>query len=307
MSNVIALNTQIDIWTNESKLKEIRKLVSPSAPLTDIEFSFMVELGRATQLNPFMREIWAVKYKNGSPASIFIGRDGYRKAAQRQKDYEYHQVNAVYSKDEFRIVNDEIQHSFGFSNRGELVGAYCIVKRKSSSKYTYVMVTMEEYSLPQSLWKSKPETMIKKVAEAQALRQGFQEVLAGTYSDAELPQEEKASFHIVGNTQTEKLNNLLNESVVDAETGEVIEHKKTFVEGNNNILASDEQIKEIEYLFDQKQLSEERIAKAFGLYKVEKLDQLTDAQARKFIFQCGQERHQDFEEWHGYHRAFYRH
>ncbi len=285
MSNVIALNTQIDIWTNESKLKEIRKLVSPSAPLTDIEFSFMVELGRATQLNPFMREIWAVKYKNGSPASIFIGRDGYRKAAQRQKDYEYHQVNAVYSKDEFRIVNDEIQHSFGFSNRGELVGAYCIVKRKSSSKYTYVMVTMEEYSLPQSLWKSKPETMIKKVAEAQALRQGFQEVLAGTYSDAELPQEEKASFHIVGNTQTEKLNNLLNESVVDAETGEVIEHKKTFVEGNNNILASDEQIKEIEYLFDQKQLSEERIAKAFGLYKVEKLDQLTDAQARKFIFQ----------------------
>lgn len=285
MSNVIALNTQMDIWTNESKLQEIRKLVSPSAPLTDIEFSFMVELGRATQLNPFMREIWAVKYKNGVPASIFIGRDGYRKAAQRQKDYEYHQVNAVYSKDEFRIANDEIQHAYGFSNRGELVGAYCIVKRKSSSKYTYVMVTMEEYSLPQSLWKSKPETMIKKVAEAQALRQGFQEVLAGTYSDAELPQEEKATFHIVGNTQTEKLNNLLNENVVDAETGEVIEPKKSFVEGNNDVLASDEQIKEIEYLFDQKQLSEERIAKAFGLYKVETLDQLTDAQARKFIFQ----------------------
>ena len=47
---------------------------------------------------------------------------------------------------------------------------------------------MEEYSLPQSLWKSKPETMIKKVAEAQALRQSFQEVFAGTYSYAEIPQ-----------------------------------------------------------------------------------------------------------------------
>jgi len=287
MNNVIALNnTTIDMWSNESKLAEIRKLVSPTAPLTDIEFSFMVELGRATQLNPFMREIWAVKYKNGVPASIFIGRDGYRKAAQRQKDYEYHQVNAVYSKDEFRIANDEIQHNYGFSNRGDLVGAYCIVKRKSSSKYTYVMVTMEEYSLPQSLWKSKPETMIKKVAEAQALRQSFQEVLAGTYSDAEIPQEEKPSFHIVkGNTQTEKLNNLLNESVVDESTGEVIEPPKpAFVEGSNDISASDEQLKEIQYLINQKKLSQERVKKAFAIYEIEKLEQLTDANARKFIF-----------------------
>ena len=45
--------------------------------------------------------------------------------------------------------------------------------------------------------------------------------------------EEKPSFHIVkGNTQTEKLNNLLNESVVDEATGEVIEPTKpAFVEG----------------------------------------------------------------------------
>lgn len=287
MSNVLTLNTTIDMWSNEVKLREIRKLVSPSTPLTDIEFSFLVELGRATQLNPFMREIWAVKYKQGTSAQIFIGRDGYRKAAQRQKDYEYHQVNAVYSKDEFKIVNDEIQHSYGFSNRGDLIGAYCIVKRKSSSKATYVMVTMEEYDANQSLWKSKPETMIKKVAEAQGLRQSFQEVLSGTYSDAELPQDEKPSFHIVqGNTQTEKLNNLLNESVVDAETGEVIDHpKKDFVQGSNDIAANKEQIKEIKYLFAHKKLSDERIKKAFNLYEIESLEQLTDAQARKFIFQ----------------------
>lgn len=284
MSNVIALNTNIDIWTNENKLREIRKLVSPT-PLTDIEFSFLTQLGQATQLNPFMREIWAVKYKQGTPAQIFIGRDGYRKAAQRQKDYEYHQVNAVYSEDQFHISNDEIHHKYGFSNRGQLIGAYCVVKRKSASKYTYVMVTMEEYNANQSLWKSKPETMIKKVAEAQALRQAFQEVLAGTYSDAELPEQEKPTFHIVGNTQTEKLNNLLNDNVVDAETGEVIEHKKTFVPGSNEIAASEEQVKEIKHLIAYKKLTDERIKKAFNLYGIDSLEQLTDAQARKFIFQ----------------------
>lgn len=288
MSTAIALgNATIDIWTNESKLSEIRKLVSPSAPLTDIEFSFMVELGRATQLNPFMREIWAVKYKQGVPASIFLGRDGYRKAAQRQPDYEYHQVNAVYSKDEFKITNNEIQHNYGFSNRGELIGAYCIVKRKSSQRYTYVMVTMEEYNSNQSLWKTKPETMIKKVAEAQALRQSFQEVLAGTYSDAEMPQEEKPRLHVIdGNTQTEKLNNLLNEPVIDEITGEVIEQKKqTFVEGSNDIMASEEQINEINYLIFEKNLNGERIKRAYAVYGIESLDELTDAKARKFIFQ----------------------
>jgi phage recombination protein Bet len=293
MSTALALNN-IDLWNNENKLSEIRRMVSPSAPLTDLEFSFLVELGKATQLNPFMKEIWVVKYRRRNrdtgkyedqPAQIFIGRDGYRKAAQRQRDYEYHQVNAVYSKDEFKIVNNEIHHNYGFANRGELLGAYCIVKRKGSSKYTYVMVTMEEYNLKQGLWKDKPETMIKKVAEAQAVRQAFQEVLAGTYSDAELPQEEEPGFKIVsGNSQTEKLNNLLNDNVVDAET---VPSKPAFVEGSHDVMANEEQIKEINYLIDQKQLSEERIKKAYSLYKITELTQLTDAQARRFIFQLG--------------------
>lgn len=277
MNTALVLNIKADIWSDENKLREIRKLVSPSAPLTDIEFSFMTQLGQATQLNPFMREIWAVKYKQGTPAQIFIGRDGYRKAAQRQKDYEYHQVNAVYSKDEFNIINDEIHHKFGFSNRGDLMGAYCIVKRKSSSKYTYVMVTMDEYDSNQSLWKSKPETMIKKVAEAQALRQAFQEVLAGTYSDAELPDAVQPEFKIVsGNTQTEKLNNLLNEQVVDA---------VTYVKGSDEVMATQAQINEINNLIEDKQLSPERVNKAFAVYQIETLDQLTDAKARQFIFQ----------------------
>jgi phage recombination protein Bet len=288
MSNVIALNnTTIDMWSNASKLAEIRKLVSPSAPLTDIEFSFLVELGKATQLNPFMREIWAVKYKQGTPASIFLGRDGYRKAAQRQKDYEYHQVNAVYSDDEFKIVNNEIQHSYGFSNRGQLIGAYCIVKRKTSSKYTYVMVTMEEYNANQSLWKSKPETMIKKVAEAQALRQAFQEVLSGTYSDAEIPQQETQNIRVIeGNTQTEKLKSILEDNVIDSETGELVDTpKKARESGSTTLPVSQEQIDEINDLMMLKEFSKERIKKALAYHKVEVLEELTDAQARIFLLQ----------------------
>lgn len=285
MSTALALKNSFD-WDNQQQLMEIRKLVSQS-PLTETEFSYLVQLGKATQLNPFNREIWAIKYSSKAAAQIFIGRDGYRIAASRHPMYLRHQVEAVYSKDEFKVMNSDIIHSFGLADRGELISAYCKVYLKGQLGYSYVYVTMKEYGLNQSVWKDKPETMIKKVAEAQALRQSFPDFFAGTYSDAEIPQEEKPSFHIVkGNTQTEKLNNLLNESVVDEATGEVIEHAKpAFVEGSNDISASDEQIKEIQYLIDQKQLSQERVKKAFSFYKIETLEQLTDAQARRFIFQ----------------------
>lgn len=266
-------NYTIDMWNNQDKLREIRSIVC-STPLTDVEFSCLVELGKATQLNPFMREIWAVKYKQGVAASIFIGRDGYRKAAQRHSDYDYHQVNAVYAKDEFRVTNDEIQHNYRFSNRGDLIGAYCIVKRKSSEKYMYVLVTMDEYNLSQGLWLKKPETMIKKVAEAQALRQAFQDLLGGTYSDSELPPE-KPNLRIVntieGTTKTERLKNMLK-----------LHDVKDPVPGITT--ATTEQLNTIDDLLYNTELLPERFDKAMANYGVNCIEELTTTQAEDFIY-----------------------
>ena len=46
-------------------------------------------------------------------------------------------------------------------------------------------VDIKEYNTNQSVWKQKPATMIKKVAEAQWLRWTFQELFAGTYDESE--------------------------------------------------------------------------------------------------------------------------
>lgn len=283
MSAIINLeyNRSLNMWENDKTLQEIRRIVC-STPLSDIEFSSLVGIGKATGLSPYLREIWALKYKKRNkdtgvmeeqPAQIFIGRDGYRKGAQRHPDYEYHQVNAVYSKDEYRVINDEVQHNFGFSNRGELLGAYCIVKRKSSSRPCYVMVTMSEYYQKQSLWLTKPETMIKKVAEAQALRQAFQETFAGTYSDAELPQEPSNNnvrqlASSPGSTQTERLKHLLRN---DSHS----EMDDTFHE---NI-----QMRLLSSLIDETQLSDERLDGALEHYSVQALEDLTSDQRQDFI------------------------
>ena len=176
------------MWTDATALEQIRKSFAHN--LTTNEFAMLVEMGKATGLNPYLREIWAMKYGN-NPAQIFIGRDGYRKSAQSNPMYDYHVADAVHVNDEFQVSDGEIKHKYSLADRGALVGAYCIVKRKDASRPMFVYVDIAEYSTNQSpleeklLKRGKPATMIKKVAEAQALRMAFQALFAGTYHEYE--------------------------------------------------------------------------------------------------------------------------
>lgn len=179
---VVTQSNNLNMWECSEQLTQIKEIYGKDLSLG--EFNTLVQIGKATKLNPFLREIWAVKYGN-NPASIFIGRDGYRKNAQANPDYDYHLVDAVYANDQFEIVDGEVRHRYTLKERGHLVGAYCSIKRRSSSKAIYVYVDLKEYTTGKSQWQQRPATMIKKVAEAQALRMAFQELFAGTYGEEE--------------------------------------------------------------------------------------------------------------------------
>ncbi|WP_438967032.1 phage recombination protein Bet [Flavobacterium sp.] len=181
-TNICVSDKSNNLWNKEDIIYKLKDMYANT--LSDLEFTTFIEIGKATGLNPFLREIWAVKYGNQS-ANIFIGRDGYRKAAQENPDYDYHHVDAVYSNDNFSIKNGEVHHQYSVSDRGNLIGGYCIVKRKSSSKPQFNYVELQEYSSNKSLWVTKPATMIKKVAEAQCLRMTFQSIFSGTYDESE--------------------------------------------------------------------------------------------------------------------------
>lgn len=253
---------QNDIWDDKSTLAEIKLLFAPH--LTQSEFSYFIQVGKNTGLNPFMRELWAVKYGR-NPAQIFVGRDGYRKSAQAHPAYEYHQVNAVYCGDEFTIINDEIYHqSNPFAQNQKLTGAYCKVKRKNAEHYTYVTVKFDEYNLKQGLWVTKPETMIKKVAEAQALRAAFQDVLGGTYDDAEMPCEPEVKVINCDNnlTQTQRLHSILSNKEV-----------------KTDITLHDQ----IPQLLSDLKFNSERTKRMLEHYKVQSINELTNEQAKKCI------------------------
>ena len=178
MSELTATADNLELWKKKDK---IRAMFAPS--LSVDEFSAFVGMGASLGANPFNREIWAVKYGN-QPAQIFLGRDFYRRKAQEQADYNGHQVDAIYSNDNFKMIGGKPEHSYSLLDRGKLVGAYCIVYRGDRNPF-FVTVTMEEYTTGKSLWQKKPETMIKKVAEAQGLRGAFQGLFAGTYDASE--------------------------------------------------------------------------------------------------------------------------
>lgn len=146
-----------NVWVD--RIEDIRKVFA--ANLTDAEFDFFKGLGAATGLNPFRKEIWVVKY-GSQAAQVFVGRDGYRIIALNHADYDYHQCDCVYENDSFEVISGEVHHRYSLKDRGKIMGAYCITKRKSSSKPVYHFVKFSEYNTGKSLWISKPETMIKK-------------------------------------------------------------------------------------------------------------------------------------------------
>ena len=277
-----ALNPVWNQWEDNEQLKEIRKLFAPKA--TDIEFQFFIGLGKATNLNPFAREIWCVKYHESSPAQIFVGRDGYRKAAQSHSDYDFHQCDSVYENDDFFVTNGEVHHKYNLANRGNLIGAYCIAKRRKSSKYIYVFSDLKEYSTEKNLWNpktGKPATMIKKVAESQCLRACFQDLLGGTYGEEEMDNSCRKldNIHYISeSSQKEKLRKILDNTIIYSNDEKIIEY-------DINSCASKEKLCEIQSLIIEKELTDERKKKALAHYKVERFEDLTEIQASLFISQ----------------------
>lgn len=313
MSTALAqLNTNMTMWEDSTKLNEIRKLFAPK--LTEMEFQFFVGLGKATNLNPFTREIWCVKYQESAPAQVFIGRDGYRKAAQAHSEYDFHQSDAVYENDDFEVTNGEVSHKYKLTNRGNLVGAYCIAKRHKSSRPMYVFADLREYSTGKSLWNpqsGKPATMIKKVAESQCLRACFQDLLGGTYGEEEMEQQTLRTIDvssIQGATQVERLKSVLKErnNHVEGHTASTVPGESYSSECNNvqslqdderadgseespasngDLRISSSQLVRIKELFYEKGFNQERVDKALAYYKVDEVASLDGKTAQNFILQ----------------------
>lgn len=154
-------NTDIDIIKN-----------SVAKGTTDAELKYFLAVAASTGLNPFQKEIWC--YKSGNDMLIFTGRDGFLSNAQRKSDFKGIRSAYVCATDKFKmnIVSGHIEHEFTQADRGAIVGAYAIVKRDGMDSFIS-WADFKEFNKGYNAWKTNPGSMIKKVAEAHALKQAY--------------------------------------------------------------------------------------------------------------------------------------
>lgn len=169
----------------------VKNYIAPGA--TDQEVLYFIELCKAQKLNPFVRDAYLVKYGN-QPAQIIVGKDVFLKKAGENPYFDGLKAGIV-------VVdkNGEVKEREGSLKvpGDELIGGWCEVYLKNREYPTKCLVSLEEYiqkkkdGTVNSMWSSKPCTMIRKVAQSQALREAFPNELRGLYEKEEMGIETK--------------------------------------------------------------------------------------------------------------------
>ncbi len=156
------------------------------------EFEVFLMACVKTQLDPFMRQIYAVKRKAKKPdgtwgetMTIQTGIDGYRLIAERTERYApgpeptycYDSNGGLQSATAFikKQTKDGTWHSVSAS---AYIDEYCqtFTDRATGEKKATGM------------WGNMPRTMLAKCAEAQALRKAFPAEMSGVYTKEEMAQ-----------------------------------------------------------------------------------------------------------------------
>ena len=168
----------------------IRKyLISGDGNATDQEVMMFLMLCKSQHLNPFLREAYLIKYGN-SAATMVTGKDVFIKRARRQKDFEGMEAGIIVADNSGEVV--ERPGTYYIRGSEQLLGGWAKVYVKDYVTPFYCSVSLDEYmgrkkdGSPNSQWSTRPATMIRKVAQSQALREAFPDDFAGLYSQEEM-------------------------------------------------------------------------------------------------------------------------
>jgi len=161
-------------------------LARGNSDLTDKEIKLFLELCKFQKINPFVGEAYAIKF--GSEFQMVIGYDTYKRRAEENPTYAGRKSGITVLRN-----TEVIQKEGTCLYPGEtLVGGWCRVFRKIGDRIdeTFKEVGLKEYDKGQANWKTRPCTMIEKVAVSQALRNAFPTDYVGLYTAEEFSQDE---------------------------------------------------------------------------------------------------------------------
>jgi len=151
------------------------------------EFEVFLMACVKTKLDPFMRQIYAVKRRGKKPdgtwgetMTIQTGIDGYRLIAERTDRYAPGQ-EPTYTYDQ----NGKLLSATAYVKKMTVDGMWHLV---SASAYIDEYCQRTKEGQPMGMWSTMPRTMLAKCAEAQALRKAFPAEMSGVYTKEEMTQ-----------------------------------------------------------------------------------------------------------------------
>ena len=199
------LNKKMEIGTFGGKTvslspNDVRNyLISGDAEKVTIkEVMTFLNLCKFNGLNPWLKEAYCIKYGN-SPATMVVGKEAYLKRAETDPAYDGMEAGIIIlSKD------GTIENRVGtFHTKEEpIYGGWARVWRKDRSHPVTIEVSFDEYAgrtkdgQLNSQWRSKPATMIRKVALVQALREAFPGNIEGLYEVEEMSSQEPQDIEV---------------------------------------------------------------------------------------------------------------
>ena len=143
--------------------------------LNEKETLQFLQIAKAYNLNPFKREIYCTKY--GSTFSIIVGYESYIKRAERSGLLNGWKTETVGSGNDLKAIVTIYRKDF----------AMPFVHEVHFAEY----VQTKSDGTPNVFWKTKPVTMIKKVAISQAFRMCFSSEIGGMpYTAEEIVENE---------------------------------------------------------------------------------------------------------------------
>lgn len=192
---------------DESKVELIKRTICRGA--SDDELELFVHTCKKTGLDPFSRQIFAVKRWDSTlkreVMSIQTGIDGYRLIADRTGNY-----------------SPGRESTFEYKEDGTLKSATSYVKKRTADgTWHEISATahFDEYAQKTKtgnltiFWATKPHIMLAKVAESAALRRAFPAELSGLYTQEEMPQQtaevEQIQEMNITDEQVQRIENLI--------------------------------------------------------------------------------------------------